>query len=224
MNRFGISMAAFSFSLVAMGQAEPGKVTVEGIVGHYRFDSGQIISLESFGDNVTAKSRGVPQNVLTPSPDGRFSYSSNPAYLTFGLDAKGTANALQYHFEDRVEMAKRIDDATFDADTNAWNVKIKDQTHSPECAAAVRRLIDDVRAGSPNYSLLSPALSRTIRSQLPVVQPRFAAAGLTKEVNFKSVDSSGNEIFEVILENSSVQTWRVLCLPNGYLVSAAFRL
>jgi hypothetical protein len=222
MRRSILGGLAMSVAAIAMAQTQaPG---LERVVGHYRFASGQIFSVERSGESVSVKSRGMPQSVLTKSADGKFSFPASENFLSFDIAASGSVSALQYHFDGGTYAASRINDAAFMADSEAWQLKIKNQTHAPDCAMSVRRMIDETRAGNPDYSKLSPLLSRAVRAQTPVLQPRFEAAGATKDVKFISVDATGNEIFEATHENGSVTTWRVLCLPNGYVAAAAFRL
>jgi hypothetical protein len=148
---------------------------------------------------------------------------SSPFYLTFDLDPTGAPTALHLHYEELSQSAARIDEATAGQDSDAWEVKIKNQTHSPECATSVKRLIDNVRAGEPDYSKMALGLVRATRQQLPFLQPKFNELGAVRDVTFVSVDQNGNEVLDVTFENGT-NRWRVFCLGTDYLLSAGFRL
>ena len=63
--------------------------------------------------------------------------------------------------------AKRLDDAeakkVADA-AAAFDKRFKDQTPAPGSEAALRRMIEELRLGKPNYDLLSPDLAAATRS------------------------------------------------------------
>ena len=59
----------------------------------------------------------------------------------------------------------------------AFEKRFKDQTAEPGSEAAVRRTIDELRTGKPNYDLMSPQLADATRQQLPHLQSTFAAMG-----------------------------------------------
>jgi hypothetical protein len=217
-------IAAMCLAVAAVAQTGVVKVaSPEAIVGYYRFASGQIVRIDNKDGKLSIASRSLATQSLTSSPDGRFSYLSSPFHLTFDLDPTGVPAVLHLHYEELSQTAARIDDATAKQDSDAWDLKIKNQTHSPECATAVKRLIDNVRAGEPDHSKMALGLVRATRQQLPLLQPKFNELGAVREVTFVSVDQSGNEILDVTFENGT-NRWRVFCLENGYLLSAGFRL
>ncbi|HTE39673.1 MAG TPA: hypothetical protein VK629_02515 [Steroidobacteraceae bacterium] len=205
-------------------KAQIAAPSAEKVAGHYRFESGQILTLDAFDEKLTATSRAQTQSVLTKDANGRFVYPSGSAHITFDLDANGMAKALTYTEAERNYSAKRIDDVALRADSDAWQLKIKSQTPSLGCSAALTRLIDGSRSGAPDYSKLWAAPARAMRSQLPTIQPLFQKLGPTKEVKFLSVDTNGNDIFDVTFENGAVSKWRVLCLNDGHIGGVAFRM
>jgi hypothetical protein len=65
---------------------------------------------------------------------------------------------------------------------------LKDQTPAPGGEAALRRNIDEVRRGQPNYQLMSPPLAALTRQQLPQLQAILTQLGAVESVTFKSVN------------------------------------
>jgi len=214
--------AGIAAAQTAPAKEAPKTPSADVVVGHYRFQSGLIMSIQQSGDKLTVKSTGQQPQYLTPSDDGRFSYASGQASLSFDLDPSGKGKTLHIHFDDRSLPATRIDDATAQKVNDALELKIKNQTHDPACATTLKRLIEELRAGKPDYSKMTLALAQATRTQLPMLQPRVLELGALKEVKFTSVFQTGAEVFDATFENGTTQ-WLLFCLPNGYVSTAAFR-
>lgn len=194
----------------------------DAVVGHYRFKSGLIMSVEKSGDALTVKYQGQPPQPLTASPDGKFSYAQGQAYLTFDLDPKGVAKTLHVYYDDNTLPAARIDAAVAKKAADDLELKVKNQTHDPACITTLKRLIEEVRAGKPDYSKMTLQTARATRMQLPILQQRFQEMGPVKDVQFKSVGPQGAEQFDVTFENGPSQ-WMIQCLSNGYVGNVGFR-
>jgi hypothetical protein len=95
--------------------------------------------------------------------------------------------------------AKKIADAAA-----AFEKRFKDQTAAPGSEAAVRRMIDELQTGKPNYDLMSPGLAEVTRQQLPQLQSMIAAMGALQSVIFKGVGPGGADIYQVNFEKGSI--------------------
>ena len=84
------------------------------------------------------------------------------------------------HQNGRDMTGKRLDDAeakkVADA-AAAFAKRFKDQTAAPGSEAAVRRMINELQTGKPNYDLMSPGLADATRQQLPQLPSMIAAMG-----------------------------------------------
>jgi len=214
-----------SFGLVAMWSlaavsAEPP--AVDAILGDYRFKSGAVITIARAGADVTSTSTGQMPQKIAPGADGRFNYASAPVSLAFGLDAKGKAKSVSLFYGDGSLEATRIDAATAKKIADGWEQKIKNQTHDPACMTTLKRMIEEARTGKPNYDKMMLVLQQATRQQLPMLQQRIQELGALKEAKFTSVMQNGAETFDVTFENGATQ-WMILCLPNGFISTAAFR-
>jgi len=217
------SLPALTVLLVSAAAAQTAKApSIDAVVGHYRLQTGAIMTVERSGETVTAVSTGNPPQVLSVTPDGKYAYSSIPGYLTFDLDKAGKATTLHFHFGDESMPAKRIDAAAAKKVADDLAAKIKNQTHDPACAATLKRIIEETRAGKPDYSKMSLPLAQTTRAQAPMIQQRFQTLGAVKEVKFTGVGPQGAERFDVAFENGTTQ-WNIFCLPNGYVSGVGFR-
>jgi hypothetical protein len=178
--------------------------------------------VEKSGDALTVKQMGQQPQTMSASPDGKFSYAQGQAYLTFDLDPKGVAKTLHVHFDNNTLPATRITDAIAMKAADDLEAKVKNQTHDPACAATLKRVIEEVRAGKPDYSKMTLATAQATRQQLPMLQPRIQEMGAVKEVKFTAVGPIGAEQFDVVFEGGPSQ-WRIQCLSNGYVGAIGFR-
>ena len=112
--------------------------------------------------------------------------------------------------------AKRVADAAA-----AFEKRFKDQTAEPGSEAAVRRTIDELRTGKPNYDLMSPnSPTQHASSCLTSSQrsPRWALCS----VIFKGVGPGGADIYQVNFENKSVD-YRIWLGADGKTESSNLR-
>jgi len=100
--------------------------------------------------------------------------------------------------------------------------RVKDQTATPGSEAAVRRTIDELRAGQPRYDLMSAALADVTRKQLPQLTGILTQLGAVQSVTFKGVGPGGADIYEVKCEHGSTE-WRIMLESDGKVSSVGFR-
>jgi CubicO group peptidase (beta-lactamase class C family) len=147
------------------------------------------------------------------------------AEIEFPKDGKGPASQLILHQNGRDMTAKRLDDAeakkVADA-AAAFEKRFKDQTAAPGSEAALRRMIEELRLGKPNYDLLSPGLAAATRQQLPQLQSMIAGMGALQAVTFKGVGPGSADIYQVKFEKGSLD-YRIWLEPDGKVESANMR-
>ena len=141
------------------------------------------------------------------------------------IEFADSAKQLTFHQNGRDQIAKRLDDAEAQKVTDAlaaFDKRFKDQTAAPESEAAVRRMVEELRAGRPNYDLMSPRLADATREQLPGLQTMMTEKGALQSVTFKGVGPGGADIYEVKFEKGSLD-YRVWLRPDGIVDSANVR-
>src|ERR1022692_3708713 len=140
-------------------------------------------------------------------------------------DAKRPASQLILHQAGRDMTAKRLDDAeakkVADA-AAAYDKRFKDQTAAPGSEAALRRMIEELQQGKPNYDLMSPGLADATRQQLPQLQPMIAGLGALQSLKFTGVGTGGADIYQVKFEKGSLE-YRIWLAPDGKVESANLR-
>jgi hypothetical protein len=83
-------------------------------------------------------------------------------------------------------------------------------------------MIGELRAGKPNYDLMSPGLADATRQQLPQIQSMMNEKGALQSVIFKGVGPGGADIYQVNFEKGSID-YRVWLGEDGKTESANFR-
>ena len=87
----------------------------------------------------------------------------------------------------------------------AFAKRFKDQTLRPGSEAALRKMIEGLRLGKPDYDLMSPGLADVTRQQLPQLQSMIVELGALQSVTFKGVGPGGADIYQVKFENGSLE-------------------
>lgn len=95
------------------------------------------------------------------------------------------------------------------------------QTPDPRAEAALRRHIESVQRGAPNYEDLGPGLAAAIGAQ-PQATARIAELGAIHAIAFKGKDPRGADSYEVTTANG-VTRWSITLDAEGKTVGLFFR-
>jgi len=106
-------------------------------------------------------------------------------------------------------VSKRVAEMQADIDT-----RFKGQVASPGSEAAVRRLVEELRIGKPNYELLGGDMARETRRQIAQHKAAIVKLGALQSVAFKGVGPGGPNIYLATFENGSLE-WRVWLNLDG---------
>jgi hypothetical protein len=119
-----------------------------------------------------------------------------------------------------VESKRLVDEA--DAAADAIAKRFKEQKTAPGSEAAVRRDIEELRRGQPDYSLMGPDISNVTRQQLPMLTSTIQKLGAVQSVKFTGVGPGGRDIYEVKFENGLTE-FRIGMTPDGKIDGIGFR-
>lgn len=147
------------------------------------------------------------------------------AEIEFPKDEKGPASQLILHQNGRDTTGKRLDDVEAKKIAEAaaaTDRRFKSQTAAPGSEAAVRRMLNELLTGKPNYDLMSSGLAEATRQQLPQLQSMIAGMGALQSVIFKAVGPGGADIYQVNFEKGSLD-YRVWLGADGKVESANVR-
>ena len=162
---------------------------------------------------------------LTPLSANTFTPKVVDAQLEFPKDEQGPSSQLVLHQNGRDMTAKRLSDAEAKAVLDAaadFDRRFKEQKPAAGSEAAVRRMVEGVVAGKPDYDLMSPGLANLTRQQLTALQSTFAGYGALRSITFKGVGPGGADIYQVKFEKASID-YRIWLTPDGKVESVNFR-
>jgi len=84
----------------------------------------------------------------------------------------------------------------------------------PGSEAAVRRNIEDIVHGTPNYKLMSKDMADTTRAQLTRLRDMLTRLGPIRSVTFRYIGPFGQDVFDVTMANGAVQSG-IFVQPDG---------
>jgi CubicO group peptidase (beta-lactamase class C family) len=197
--------------------------------GIYQLGPFSLMTVSRDGDHFYTQVTGQPKAEIFATSEREFFLKVVDAQLTFDVDEHGAATQLTLHQNGTNPVAKRLSEADVkqaNADIETHNAEVatrfKEQKQSARTEAAVRRSIEEIERGEPNYDLMSPQLAAVTRQQLPQLKELIAQFGAVQSVSFKGVGPGGADIYEVKFERGTSE-WRVSLSPDGKTQSLGFR-
>lgn len=193
--------------------------TLDSYTGFYRLGDNAVLSVTRTGDQLITQSTGnrpVPVYALSKTT---FAAMASDAQITFVVSASGESASLVSRQGGREFLMARIDAETARQIALRVDKKVKSQSASPETEVALRRLLDGIARGAPQYEEMTSALAEATRDQLPKLRAASAQLGEVKSVTFLGVGSKGEDVYSVEHENGSSR-WRIALDLNGLLSTA----
>ena len=178
-------------------------------VGAYQLAPGAVMLVTLDNDQLISQLTNQGPIPIFPQSETVFFPKVVDAQLEFSAnDAQGRPTQLTLHQDGRSMPARRLDDAEFKRLTDAAEAvskRVKDQTALPGSESALRRIIEEVRSGNPNYDLLGSGLASTVRQQLPQIQAQIVQLGAVQSMSFKGVGPAGADIYHVQFANGVIE-------------------
>lgn len=195
-------------------------------VGAYELAPGANILITLENGQLFEKLGNQPAFPIFPESETMFFLKVVDAQMEFPKgDSQAKAGQLTLHQNGQHRTAKRLDDAAAKqvADAAAAAAKrFQDQTPAPGGEAAVRRIVGELRAGKPNYDLMSAGLADATRRQLPGLQSMIAGMGSLQSVSFQGVGPGGADIYQLKFEKGSLE-YRISMAADGKVEGANLR-
>jgi Domain of unknown function (DUF3471) len=191
---------------------------LERYVGHYKVGAYALLAVSCQNGQLFAQSGNWPPMAITPDSETEFTGSISQARYTFLTDAEGSVTGVAIHSDGNDITAPRIEAAAADEIRASLAARIQGNTPVPGSEAALRRMIDSLRDGTPNYEEMSPALIQIVRKQLPMLQMMARYLGAIQTIQFKGVGRQGWDVYEIRRENGVVK-WRI-ALTDGLITGA----
>lgn len=206
------------------GQPARQKIALDAAIldayaGLYQLEDSAVFTVTREADHLRAQLTGQKPIALYAQGPTEFFTDAVDAQITFVRDGRGPATSVILHQSGGHFPMPRVDAATARQIEARLAEKVKAQTATPGTEAALRRLIDGIVSGKPNYDEMSAALADVTRQQLPTLQSGLAELHAVVSARFLGVDDQGNDVYSVRHENGASH-WRIALDAKGTIVSA----
>ncbi len=215
------------FKPVERALAKVDPKILDGYTSSYSFQLAPnvVVTITRDGNQLYAQLTGQEKLGIFPSSDRDFFFRDIDVQLTFeaGEDGKATRVVIHQGGRDNIAVRMNESEAKRVAEMQAAVAKkFKDQTQDPRTEAALRRLLEEVRRGGPNYDQMVPELAALTRQRLAETQTAVKQKGAVQSVKFQGVGPAGADIYEVKFENG-VMECRIMLETDGKIRFASFR-
>jgi bla regulator protein blaR1 len=195
---------------------------LDGHVGFYQLTDTALLTITRDGQQLNAQLTGQQALPIYPRSNTEFFYKDVNAQISFITQADGQTASLILHQGGANMPMKRIDAAAAQGIASFTAERLKSQSANPGSEAALRRLIDGLIAGHPNYDEMSPVLAGATRQQLPKLQSLLAQLGPVQSVQFLGVGPQGEDVFIVKHEHGAMH-WQIALDAKGTISTALVR-
>ena len=134
--------------------------------------------------------------------------------LCFEQIEEGAAKRLVIWQRGTAFRLERTDADTANAIKQAIADRIRNRTPAPGSGEALRQMLDNGRAGKPNYDQMSPELAQVVRGQVPYWQIVGQHFGAIVSIEFLRVSHQGWDLYQVQHEND-VHQYRIALGDDG---------
>ena len=188
-------------------------------VGFYRLSDRAVMTISRDGGQLLSRLTGQRDVPLYGESITKFFAKVVDAQLSFVADKSKKAQALILHQHGRDVSMKRIDAAEAKQIEGLITEKVNNQSPSAETEPALRRLIEGIRTGKPNYEEMTPPLADLTRKQLSHLHADISEAGLIQSIRFVGVGSAGADVYRVQHEHRTLH-WRINLDEDGMIFMA----
>lgn len=192
---------------------------LEQYVGEYKLGDHMIIAVRRDGERLLARLTGQPEFEIFPESRTKFFWKVVDAQVTFAAEEGQPASALTLHQHGQNLPAPRVHVGAAERAQAALDAKIQSQTATPGSDTALKRMLEAVRTGNPNYDEMEPMLAKVVREQVPMLQPHLQQLGAVKGLEFQGVGAAGWDSYKVQHENGASQ-WHIAMSPDGKIGGA----
>jgi bla regulator protein blaR1 len=188
-------------------------------VGTYKVNEISVLTVARDGEHLMTTFTGERTIENFSESETQFYAPSVKGTINFEVDQQGhVTGAVLHQFGDTLQM-RRVDAATAQEINAFITDKIKNQTATPGSEAALRRLIEGLASGNPNYAEQSPRLADATRAQLPRLREGLDRLGALQSLQFIGVGSKGWDVYQARFEHGFT-IWRLALLSNGIIDGA----
>jgi CubicO group peptidase (beta-lactamase class C family) len=194
-------------------------------VGAYQLEQAGNMLIMLNGNQLSSKLGGQAAVPIFPDSETGFFLKVVDAQLEFSKIENDKATQITLHQNGRTLTGKRLDDAEakrLQEAADAAARRFKEQKPAPGSEAALRKMIEGIRAGKPDYDRMSPGLAAATRQQLPGIQGAMTQLGALESLTFREVGPGGFDVYLAKFENGSLE-FRLALSADGKVDAATMR-
>jgi hypothetical protein len=192
-------------------------------VGYYQLGPDAFFTVTRNGDRFFYQVPGYPIVEIFPESGTKFFATVAALQLSFVTDAQGRATETELHHDGVDRPGKRIDESAMKKLEANREARVANKTPSPGTEAFLRRHIESLEKGQPNYEEMMPDVAAIVRRQLPGTMAMIARWGALKSITFKSVGPAGKDIYDVAFDHGRAE-WRIAPLSSdGKVMEEVFQ-
>jgi hypothetical protein len=186
------------------------------IAGYYQMAPNLIFVVDRRGDHYFEYTIGQKAEQMYPESQNKFFLKnvSLPAQFSFKIDAQGRGTEMVMHQAGEEQHAERVDQAVGIAAEDALKQRIAANKPSPGTEQALRRDIDGLMSGHPDYDMMEPNLAAGTRQMVSQLRNVMANWGAVKSVTFTGVGKDGLDNYLVVSQNAR-SLWEIGPLTKG---------
>jgi hypothetical protein len=192
--------------------------TLDRYVGFYQLSAQAVMTISRDKDQLISRLTGQRSLPLYGESKTEFFAKLVDAQISFLVDESETAESLVLHQNGRDIPMKRVDATTAKRIEGQVAEKLKNQSQSPGTETALRRLIEGLRTGKPNYDEMGPGFAEATRQQLSDLHSDISEAGPIQSIRFVGVGSGGTDVYFVQHERRAL-CWRIGLDTDGRIAT-----
>ena len=166
-------------------------------VGYYQLGPTVFFHIFRTDDHFFAQLTGQPPIEEFPESPVEFFATVVAAQISFVIDPQGQVTGLVLHQGGLLQPADRVGDSVATKAAADLQQRISSNTPSPGTEVSLRRYIDAVENGQPNYSDMSQPLADAARAQWPKTRQLVQHLGEFKSLAFQRVAPNGWDVYVV---------------------------
>jgi CubicO group peptidase (beta-lactamase class C family) len=174
-------------------------------VGAYRFASGATVTFWRDGNHFTSRIWGQPVADIFPTSEREYFVKVVDARWVFSSGASESTQAILYQ-NNQEQIVTQLNGPEGRAALElsiATEKRFKEQKATPGTEAALRRLIEAVAAGKPNYDEMTPKFAETIRPLASELEKTLKDLGPLQSLTFTDVRPAGSDAYDAKFENAT---------------------
>jgi hypothetical protein len=198
---------------------------LDRLTGRYRLGRYSSMTITREGDRLFALLADRPSFRIYPKSETRWfaidpdGFTPNPdIQISFQIADRGVASGLVIRQAEFDTIAPRLSDAEAGEIKDALAARVKSQLEDPGSQLALRRYIEALSAGHPDYAQMSAGAAYTTRLILLNFAAQITRLGALQSLTFKGVSAQGENQFIASFENGT-GTASILRAADGEIES-----